>query len=129
MEPEELRARTKAFAVQVIRFVKTTIPSDAISAEIARQLTRAGGSTAAGYRAVCRARTRKDFIYKLGNTIEEVDEAALWLEVLIESGITPSSESKRLWREADELTRILVASRETARRNQRAAEKRVERRR
>jgi len=117
MTPDDLRSRTKKFAVDVIRFAKTAIPSDPIHREIAVQLTGAAGATASGYRAACRARSRADFVYKLGNAIEEVDEAALWLEVLIESDITSREATRPLWQEADELTRILVRSRETARRN------------
>lgn len=115
MTPQELRDRTKKFAVNVLEFAKTSISSDPIDQEIGKQLTRAAGATAAGYRATCRARSRKDFIYKLGNIIEEVDEAALWLEVLVESEIVPGRLVQPLWQEADELTRIFVKSRQTAR--------------
>jgi four helix bundle protein len=116
MTPEQLKARTKKFAVDVIRFAKTDVPSEAINNELGRQLTDAAGAAAAGYRAVCRAVSRADFVYKLGHTIEEVDESAFWLEVLIESNIAATPRAKALWQEADELTRILVRSRETARR-------------
>jgi len=122
MTPQELRNRTKKFAVDVIRLAKTSISYDPIDREIACQLTRAAGGTAAGYRATCRARSRKDFIYKLGNAIEEVDEAALWLEVLVESETVPRRLVQPLWQEADELTRILVRSRQTARRRRFDAE-------
>ena len=114
MTPEQLRARTKKFAVDVIRFAKT-IPKDPIHDEIASQLTDAATSTAAAYRSAGRARSRADFIHKLGNAIEEVDEAALWLELLAEGGIGPVSATGPLWQEADELTRIFVKSRETVR--------------
>src|SRR5689334_12381107 len=98
MTPDDLKARTKKFAVDVIRFAGT-IPRNHINDEIASQLTDAATSTAAHYRAV----------------IEEVDEAALWLEVLSESGICAAAATRPLWKEADELTRILVRSpRETA---------------
>jgi hypothetical protein len=100
MTPDQLKARTKTFAVDVIRFVRS-IPRDPINDEIASQLTDASTSVAAHYRAVCRARSRADFINKLAGAIEEVDEP--------------------LWREADELTRILVRSRETARANHQLA--------
>ena len=93
MTPDELRARTKKFAVDVIRFAKEDVPGDPINDEIARQLTDAATSVAAGYRAVCRARSRADFIYKLGNAIEEADESALWLEILCESGICPGHQT------------------------------------
>ena len=114
MTPDELKARTKKFAVDVIRFAKT-IPKDHINDEIASQLTDAATSTAAHYRAVCRAKSRADFINKLGGAVEEVDESALWLEILTESEISPAAQTKPLWKEADELTRIFVRSRETAR--------------
>lgn len=119
MTPENLRARTKKFAVDVIRFAKA-IPQDPINTEIAAQLTDAASSVAANYRAVCRARSRADFINKLGMTIEEADESALWLEILSESGIARRESTQPLWQEADELTRILVRSRETARANREA---------
>jgi four helix bundle protein len=117
MTPDQLKARTKKFAVDAIRFAKS-IPRDPINDEIASQLTDAATSVAAHYRAVCRARSRADFINKLSGAIEEADESALWLEVLSESGICPASTTTPLWREADELTRILVRSRVTARTNQ-----------
>ena len=117
MTPDQLKARTKKFAVDTIQFARS-IPRDPINSEIASQLTDAATSVAAHYRAVCRAKSRADFINKLAGAIEEVDESALWLEILSESGICPASTTTPLWREADELTRILVRSRETARTNQ-----------
>jgi four helix bundle protein len=116
MTPEQLRARTRKFAIDAIRIGKAVL-RDPINDEIATQLTNAASSGAAAYRSACRARSRADFIYKLGNSIEEIDEAAFWLELLCESGILPASATTPLWREADELTRILVRSRETARSN------------
>jgi four helix bundle protein len=116
-DPDDLKARTKKFAVHVIRFA-CSIPRDPINNEIARQLTDAATSTAAHYRAACRAKSRADFINKLGGAIEEVDESALWLEILAEADICSTSVTTSLWKEADELTRILVRSRETARLNQ-----------
>ena len=116
MTPDDLKARTKKFAVDVIRFAKA-IPADPINNEIAVQLTDAATSVASHYRAVCRARSRADFINKLSGAVEEADESALWLEILSESGICASSTIAPLWREADELTRILVLLRETARAN------------
>jgi four helix bundle protein len=120
MLPGELRSRTKKFAVDVIRFAKS-VPNERINNQIAAQLTDAATATASGYRAACRARSRADFIYKLGNAIEEADESALWLEILTESEISSSSATDPLWKEADELIRILVRSRETARANRETA--------
>jgi len=122
MDPAQLRDRTKKFAVDTIRLAKR-LPNDRITNRIASQLTDSAGAVAAGYRAVCRARSRADFIYKLGNTIEEADESAVWLEILTEAELSPGSETAPLWSEADELVRILVRSRETARANQRKAKR------
>lgn len=126
MTPDDLKARTKKFAVDVIRFAKA-IPKDHINDEIASQLTDAATSTAAHYRAVCRAKSRADFINKLGGAIEEIDESALWLEILREAEICAGTRTHPLWKEADELTRIFVRSRETARAKAKAAKREAER--
>jgi len=106
MTPDDLKARTKKFAVDVIRFAKA-IPKDHINDEIASQLGDAATSTAAHYRAVCRAKSRADFVNKLSGAVEEVDESALSLEILEEAHICAGTHIKPLWQEADELTRIL----------------------
>ena len=116
MTPAILRERNKTFALQVILLAKT-LPTDPFTLRIAVQLTEAASSVAANYRAVCRARSRADFINKLGISIEEADESALWLEILTEAGMATQAATQPLWQEADELTRILVRSRETARHN------------
>ena len=123
MNHDDLKARSKKFAVDTILLAKR-IPKDPINDEIAVQLTDAATSSAAHYRAVCRARSRADFIHKLGGAIEEVDESALWLEILAEAGIVSRDLTAPLWREADELTRIFVRSRETARANRDARTRR-----
>ena len=97
MNPADLRARTKQFAVDAIRFAKR-LPNDRITNRIIGQLTDSAGAVASGYRAVCRARSRADFIYKLGNAIEEADESALWLEILAETELGPRSETDPLWK-------------------------------
>ena len=82
---------------------------------LGKQLLRCGTSVAANYRAVCRARSKAEFVARLGIVAEEADEAVLWLELLIESGILKSELTEGLLKEARELTAILTASRETAR--------------
>jgi len=70
---------------------------------------------AANYRAACRARTKAEFVAKVGIVLEESDEAVLWLELLSESGIVQPDKTESLLREARELTAIFTASRRTAR--------------
>ena len=61
--------------------------------------------------------------------MEEVDESALWLEILREAEICSGTQTVPLWKEADELTRILVRSRETARARAKSAKRQAEARR
>ena len=118
MTPAQMCQRTRRFAVDIIRFCRK-LPRTEEGLVIQRQLLRAGTSVGAHYRAVCRCRSDADFIAKLGGAIEEADESGYWLELLVEAAIISSGVAKPLLREADELTRIFVASRETARKNAR----------
>lgn len=113
MTPIELKQRTKAFALRVIKLVDA-LPNTTVGRALGRQLVRSGTSVAANYRAVCRARSTAEFIAKLGTVEEESDESMLWLELLGESGTMPADKLAALLREADELTAIMAASRKTA---------------
>src|SRR5580698_4035183 len=83
---EILKQRTKHFALLLIRLCRT-IPSSQEGRIITRQLLRSATSVAANYRAVCRARSRADFISKLGIVLEEADESLFWLELLVDAGL------------------------------------------
>ena len=111
-EAERLKARTKRFALDVIRLVRG-LPRDDVGREITRQLLRSGTGVAGNYRAACRARSKLEFAAKLGIALEESDESMLWLELITESQISTSRETFRLLSESDELTRIFSASRLT----------------
>jgi four helix bundle protein len=123
MTPHELRQRTKIFAVAIIKFC-TSLPKTDEARIIRWQLLRCGPAVGANYRAVCRCRSDKDFIAKLGVVIEKADETAFWLELLVEAAIVTAAAAKGMWREADDLIRIFVSSRETARRNRRLKHRR-----
>ena len=111
---QDLKARTKIFALDVIRYCRT-LPRDDEFNILRRQLIRSATSTAANYRSAQRAKSKPDFISKLGTTEEEADESLLWLECLDELSTREHPELKRLLKEADELVAILTASRKTAR--------------
>ena len=111
--PEELRDRTKAFALRVIRLFRS-LPYRTDTQVLGKQLLRCGTSVAANYRAACRARSKAEFIARIAIVAEEADEAVLWLELLIESGIIKSEMTVALFNEAKELAAILTASRQTA---------------
>jgi four helix bundle protein len=112
----KMQARTKAFAVQIVKFF-VKLPKTDEARVLGRQLLRAATSVAANYRAVCRSKSDADFISKLGTVVEETDESLFWIEVLEESGICPTSQVAVQKREADELLRILSTSLSTAKRN------------
>jgi four helix bundle protein len=119
MTPEQLRKRTKQFALATLRFCRQ-LPRSEEARVIGRQLLRAGTAVGANYRSVCRARSDAEFISRLGVVIDEADESAYWLELLVDGAIVAVSATCALTREADELTRIFVASRETTRARVRA---------
>jgi four helix bundle protein len=114
MTPDEMQARTKAFALRVIRLTEA-LPQSRTGEVIGRQLLRSGTSVGANYRAVRRAKSSADFVNKLRIVLEEADESAYWMELLIESGTIGEGRLKELHKEADELTAILVASINSAR--------------
>ncbi len=72
---------------------------------------------AANYRAVCRAKSKKDFIAKLGIVEEECDESLFWMELLVESGIVPANRLHDLRQEAEEILKITITSAKTAKSN------------
>ena len=113
-QPEQLRGRTKAFALRVIRLYRS-LPYKTDTQVLGKQLLRCGTSVAANYRAVCRARSKAEFIAKMGVVVEEADEAILWLELMTESGIISQAKTEALLKEANELTAIFAASQRTAR--------------
>ena len=111
-----LRERTKEFALRILRLCDALPKTDAARA-IGRQLLRSGTSVAANYRAVGRARSRAEFVAKMGIVIEEADETVFWLELLVDSGMVPKARLNELSREANELVAIFVASQKTAKKS------------
>ena len=113
MDKEDLKRRTKQFALRVIRLVEA-LPRTRTAQVIGNQLLRSATSVAANYRAACRARSQADFVHKLGIVEEEADESLFWLEMVVETELVPAARVQDLIKEADELTAIFVASRKTA---------------
>lgn len=113
MRPGDLRDRTKAFALRVISLFRS-LPYRADNQVLGKQLLRCGTSVAANYRAACRARSKAEFVARIGVVAEEADESVLWLELLTESGIISPERTKDLLAEAKELAAIFTASQQTA---------------
>lgn len=116
MDSAELKSRTKALGVEVVRFVEG-LKRDLASDVIAKQLIRSATSVAANYREACRARSKADFANKMGIIEEEADETLFWLEMLIECRKAKSEDLKLMMDEAEQLLRIFAASRMTAKTN------------
>jgi len=114
MGPEELRNRTKIFAVRIVKLYKS-LPYGADAQVLGKQLLRCGTSVAANYRAACRVRSRAEWIAKIGLVVEEADETVFWLEMLTDCGIVPSERLKEFLNEACELSALFTASQKTAR--------------
>jgi four helix bundle protein len=111
---EALKDRTKKFALRIIHVIRS-LPPGPEGRIIGHQLLRSGISVAANYRAVCRARSRPEFLAKLSIVIEETDESAFWLELLVDAGLISEIKLKGLKSEANQLVAIFNASRVTAR--------------
>lgn len=109
----ELRARTKRFALRILCMYRA-LPAKEEARILGRQVLRSGTSVGANYRAACRARSRAEFIAKLGIVLEEADETVFWLELLLEGGIVKHENLDALLKEAEELTAIFVTSLRTA---------------
>jgi four helix bundle protein len=120
MTTVELKARTKEFALRVIRLVDA-LPNTVKGRAIANQIMRSATSVAANYRAACRARSRAEFIAKIGVVEEEADETAFWLELIIDSRIRSEKQLKPLLKEAGELVAIMASSRKSAVANRKSA--------
>jgi four helix bundle protein len=114
MKPNDLLARTKKFALRVIKLVDA-LPNTLAGRTIGGQVIRSGTSVSSNYRAACRARSKAEFIAKLGIVEEEADESCHWMELIIESKLMKERLVIDLLREANEITAIMVASKKTSR--------------
>src|SRR2546423_6478631 len=109
----DLKERTKAFALGVLRLVQD-LPRGRFMDVIGHQLLRAGTSVAANYRSARRARSRREFLAKMGIVEEEADESSFWLELVLEAGLVSSATATELREEASQLVAITIASIRTA---------------
>jgi len=116
MTKEELKIRTKLFAVMIIKLIED-LPCTKAGHTIGNQIIRSGTSVAANYRAACRARSNADFISKITIVEEECDETLFWLELIVEADLLRKEKLHGIIKEADELTAIFTASGKTARFN------------
>ena len=113
MTEADLKRRTKQFALRSMKLVEA-LPRTLSGKTVGSQLIRSATAVGANYRSACRGRSPRDFVAKLAIVEEEADESAYWLELIVESGLMPKSRVEALLQEADELVRIIAASRRSA---------------
>jgi four helix bundle protein len=110
---EDLQNRTKCFALRIIRLYRS-LPKTEEARILGKQLLRSGTAVGANYRAACRARSRSEFVAKLGIVLEEADESCFWLELMQETKVFPETKLRDIVGEAKELVLIFVTSVRTA---------------
>jgi four helix bundle protein len=106
-EGNDLRDRTKRFALQIIRMF-AAIPKTMEAQVLAKQLLRSGTSVGANYREACRGRSKAEFISKCGDSLRELEETAYWLDLLVDAKIVPAEKLLAIRKECDELVAIFV---------------------
>jgi four helix bundle protein len=112
----EFRKRTFDFGIRCVRMIES-LPKTMIAQTLGKQLLRSATSVGANYRSAIRARSRAEFIAKMGIVEEECDESLHWIEVLRELELIDSKRSAALHSEGSEILAITVASIKTARSN------------
>jgi four helix bundle protein len=112
----ELKLRTKRFAIRIVKLFRS-LPHSPDAQTLGKQVLRSGTSVAANYRAVCRARSKAEFIAKMGVVLEEADETVFWLELLTETGVLRPDRTQELLSESNELLAIFGASLRTSKRS------------
>ncbi len=105
--PTDLRVRTKAFALRIVKMF-IALPKSAEAQVLGKQALRSGTSVGANYREAFRARSKPEFISKLGDCLKELDETAYWLELLVESKIVTTTRLASLQDECNQLTAIFT---------------------
>ena len=112
MTSEQLKQRTKQFSLSILGLVDK-LPNSIATRVVAHQIAKSGTSVGANYRAVCRARSDKEFISKMEIVLEESDETLFWLEIVTDKRWLPKEVVEPIWKEGNELTAIFVSSLKT----------------
>ena len=116
MDANELRARTRAFSLRVIKLIQS-LSKSATADVLGKQLLRSATSVAANYRAATRAQSHAMFVSKLSIVVEEADESVFWLELIRDAGLVKPERLENLIDEAEQIMKIMAASRKTAKHN------------
>jgi four helix bundle protein len=107
-QPQDLKLRTKAFALRVIRMYAQLSKRDVIAQVLGKQVLRAGTSVGANYREASRARSKAEFISKIGDCLKEIEETEYWLDLLVDSGCVTAVKMAALLDETRQLNAIFT---------------------
>jgi four helix bundle protein len=113
MNPEDLKRRTKQFALRILKLV-AALPNTVQGRNLGGQLVRSGTAVGANYRATCRSRSKAEFVARIGVVEEEADESAYWMELIVEGELLKEEQVEPLLNEATELAKIMASSRISA---------------
>jgi four helix bundle protein len=113
MKEFDLKARTKSYALRIIKLF-TSLSKAAEAQVIGKQVLRSGTSVGAQYREACRSRSNSEFISKMQSNLQELDETAYWLELLVDGSIVKAERLAELRKETDELIAIFITPVKTA---------------
>src|SRR5258708_4228664 len=113
-KPQELKPRTKAFALRVIRMFSTLPKNDTVAQVLGKQVLRSGTSVGANYREASRARSKAEFISKLGDSLKEIEETEYWLELLVDGGCVSAAKLPGLRDKTRQLIAIFASAEMTA---------------
>jgi four helix bundle protein len=106
--PQDLKPRTRAFALRIIRMYSKLPRSNIVAQILGKQVLRSGTSVGANYREASRARSKAEFISKIGDCLKEIEETEYWLELLVESGCVAAKQMIPLLAETRELIAIFT---------------------
>jgi len=107
-KPKDLKLRTKAFALRVIRMYSKLPKNDTVAQVLGKQVLRSGMSVGANYREASRARSKPEFISKIGDCLKEIEETEYWLELLVDSKCVTETKMAELLDETRQLIAIFT---------------------
>ena len=107
-QPQDLKPRTKAFALRVIRMYSQLAKNDTVPQVLGKQVLRSGTSVGANYREASRGRSKAEFVSKIGDCLKEIEETEYWLELLVDSGCVAPTKMSALLDETHQLNAIFT---------------------
>lgn len=112
MTNDQLKNRTKQFSLSILNLIER-LPNSMSTRVVINQIAKSATSVGANYRAVCRARSDREFVAKLNIVLEEADETQFWLEIIEEMNWIKQIELESIKKEANELVAIFVTTLKT----------------